>query len=343
MPELRQNFFTKEWVIIATERAKRPEELATHRPSQTVPSFVESCPFCPGNESKTPSEVMRFPASSAEPWAVRVIPNKFAALDSAAQPTRSLQDVWRRIEGFGFHEVIIDSPDHSCCMALLPDEQVAGILRVYKERYTRLSMDRRINHVTIFKNHGLDAGASLQHPHSQLIATPVIPSQVRHRLHEALGHYDDNGKCMFCHMVEREIDAKTRIIQQSEHFVAMEVFASATPFATHIFPLRHMASFGDISPAEIADLGRVLRSLLAKLYIGLENPDLNFTIRSSPSDYASARHFHWYVSVIPRLTRVAGFELGSGMFINTVLPEAAAEFLRNVNAEKAAGTAASAG
>jgi UDPglucose--hexose-1-phosphate uridylyltransferase len=337
MPELRQNFFTKEWVIIATERAKRPEELATHRPAQIVPAFVENCPFCPGNESKTPPEVMRFPANPSEPWAVRVIPNKFAALDGGAQPTRSLQDVWRRIEGFGFHEVIIDSPDHSCCMALLPDEQVARILRVYKDRYTRLSMDRRVNHVTIFKNHGADAGASLQHPHSQLIATPVIPSQVRHRLHEALCHYDDNGKCMFCHMVEREVEEQTRIVQKSEHFVTMEVFASATPFATHIFPLRHMASFGDISPTEIADLARVLRSLLAKLYVGLENPDLNFTIRSGPSDYASARHFHWYVSVIPRLTRVAGFELGSGMFINTVLPEAAAEFLRNVSAEKAAG------
>ena len=149
-------------------------------------------------------------------------------------------------------------------------------------------------------------------------------------------------KCMFCHMVEREIEDQTRIVLKSDHFVAMEVFASTTPFATHIFPLRHMASFGDISPAEIADLARVLRTLLAKLYIGLENPDLNFTIRSGPSDYASARHFHWYVSVIPRLTRVAGFELGSGMFINTVLPEAAAEFLRNVKTEAAAGTAASA-
>ncbi len=211
---------------------------------------------------------------------------------------------------------------------------MASILRVYKERYTLLSMDRRINHVTIFKNHGVDAGASLQHPHSQLIATPVIPSQVRHRLHEALRHYDDDGKCMFCHMVEREIEEQTRIVLKSEHFVAMEVFASATPFATHIFPLRHMATFGDISATEIADLARVLRSLLAKIYVGLENPDLNFTVRSGPSDYASARHFHWYVSVIPRLTRVAGFELGSGMFINTVLPEAAAEFLRNVSREK---------
>jgi UDPglucose--hexose-1-phosphate uridylyltransferase len=337
MPELRQNFFTKEWVIIATERAKRPEELATHRPPLSVPSFVAGCPFCPGNENKTPPEVMRSPANGSDPWAVRVIPNKFAALSSEVQPTRSLQHLRRRVNGFGFHEVIIDSPDHASPFALLPDAHVARILGVFKERYNALSVDHRITHVTIFKNHGTDAGASMAHPHSQLIATPVIPSQVRHRLHEALRHYDDAGECMFCHMVEREVEDQTRIVLKSELFVAMEVFASATPFATHIFPLRHMATFGEITAAEIADLARVLRTLLAKLYVGLENPDLNFTIRSGPSDYVGARHFHWYVSVIPRLTRVAGFELGSGMFINTVLPESAAEFLRNVNAQKAVG------
>jgi len=336
MPELRQNFFTKEWVIIATERARRPEELATRRAAQTVPSFVESCPFCAGNENKTPPEVLRYPANG-EPWSVRVIPNKFAALSSDVQPTRSLQHLRRRVNGFGFHEVIIDSPDHSGCMAMLPDAHVARILGVFKERYNTLSIDHRINHVTIFKNHGADAGASLQHPHSQLIATPVIPSQVRHRLHEALRHYDDAGECMFCHLMEREVEEQTRIVVKSELFVAMEVFASATPFATHIFPLRHMATFGEITAAEISDLAHVLRSLLAKIYVGLENPDLNFTIRSGPSDNVGARHFHWYVSVIPRLTRVAGFELGSGMFINTVLPEAAAEFLRNVKADKATG------
>ena len=340
MPELRQNFFTKEWVIIATERAKRPEELATHRNVEPVAPFVETCPFCPGNENKTPPEVLRIPAESGGSWAVRVIPNKFCALSSEVQPTRNLQHLRRRIDGFGFHEVIIDSPDHARCMALLPDAHVANILRAYKQRYNTLSLDRRIAHITLFKNHGADAGASLQHPHSQLIATPVIPSQVRHRLFEALRHYDDVGECMYCHMVEREIEDQTRIVVKSEHFVAMEVFAAATPFATHIFPLRHMASFGDIADIEIADLARVLRTLLGKIYVGLENPDLNFTVRSGPAEYAGARHFHWYVSVIPRLTRVAGFELGSGMFINTVLPEAAAEYLRSIAADKAIGAGA---
>jgi UDPglucose--hexose-1-phosphate uridylyltransferase len=338
MPELRQNFFSKEWVIIATERAKRPEDLVAKRAVEPVPAFVESCAFCPGNEDKATHEIMRLPGNPSEAWSVRVVPNKFAALSSELQPTRSLQHLRRRIEGFGFHEVIVDGPDHSRSMALLTDANVADVLRVYQERYNSLSMDARVNHITIFKNHGADAGASQQHPHSQLIATPVIPSQVRQRLFEALRHYDDVGECMFCHMVEREIEDQTRIVLKSEHFVVMEVFASATPFATYIFPLRHMASFGDIGTREVTDLARVLRTFLAKLYVGLGNPALNYTIRSAPADYSAARHFHWYMSVIPRLTRTAGFELGSGMFINTVLPETAAEFLRNVAVDKAVGT-----
>jgi len=162
----------------------------------------------------------------------------------------------------------------------------------------------------------------------QIIATPVIPTQVRHRLHETLRYFDDAGEGMFCHRVEREVEDQTRIVLTSEPFVAMEVFASPTPFATHIFPLRHVASFGEITTAEAVDSARILWTLLAKLCVGLENPDFNFTVRSGPSDSMGARHFHCYVSVIPRLTRVAGFERGCGMFINTVLPEAAAEFLR---------------
>jgi UDPglucose--hexose-1-phosphate uridylyltransferase len=216
---------------------------------------------------------------------------------------------------------------------------VAGILRVYRERYNTLSIDRRVNRITIFKNHAADAGASLQHPHSQLIATPVIPSQVCHRLQEALRH-DDARECMFCHTVEREVEDQTRVVLKGEHFVAMEVLASPTPFVTRIFPLRHMASFGDITDLKIGDLARVLRILLAKIYVGLENPDLNYTVPSGPTEYNGARHFHWCVSVIPRLTRVAGFELGLGMFINGVRPEAAAEFLRGVAVDKALGAGA---
>lgn len=340
MPELRQNYFTKEWVIIATERARRPEELATHRPPKTVSPRVETCPFCLGNESKTPPEVMRIPTNGDSAWQVRVVANKFAALSPDAQPTRTIHRSRRTMGGFGVHDVIIDTPDHSQSMALMQDAHVANVLRAYKSRYATLSLDPRIAHITIFKNHGLDAGASMEHPHTQLIATPVISSQIRQRFHQALAHYDEYGECMFCQMLEEEIPEQKRVVLLTEHFVALEVFASPTPFCTHIYPRRHMASFGDISAAEIADLARALRTVLAKLYHGLGNPDFNFTIRSAPAEYVGVKHFHWYVSVIPRLTRVAGFELGSGMFINTVLPEAAAEFLRNVKVGDAVGVGA---
>lgn len=336
MPELRQNFFTKEWVVIATERAKRPKELARQQPVKSVPSLVATCPFCPGNEDKTPPEVLRVPANGSGPWQVRVVPNKFAALARDVQPTRTIHRSRRSIEGFGVHDVIVETPDHSHVTALMSDAHVANVLRAYKSRYDELSLDPRIAHITIFKNHGLDAGTSLEHPHSQLIATPVISSQVRGRFQVALQHFDEYGACMFCQMIEEEMTEEDRVVMTTEHFVALAPFASPTPFYTHIYPRRHMASFGDISAAEIADLAHTMRKVLGKLYHGLGNPDFNYSLRSAPAELAGVKYFHWYVSVIPRLTRVAGFELGSGMFINTVPPEAAAEFLRNVKAESAA-------
>jgi UDPglucose--hexose-1-phosphate uridylyltransferase len=334
MPELRQNFFTKEWVVIATDRAKRPEEMSIKRPAKQVQPFVATCPFCPGNESKTPPEILRVGGGDTA-WQIRVVPNKFAALSRDIEPERTVRRSRRTINGFGVHDVVVETPDHSQYMALMTDTQVANILRVYKSRFAALSADPRIAQITIFKNHGADAGTSLEHPHSQLIATPVISLQVRQRFQEALRYYDDFGACIFCEALQEEMAEKERIVLATEHFVALELFASPAPFATHIYPRRHMASFGDVSEAELDDLGRILRTILAKLFHGLANPDFNYTIRTAPAECVGVKYFHWYVSVIPRLTRVAGFELGSGMFINSVLPEAAADFLRNVNVEGA--------
>lgn len=335
MPELRQNFMTKEWVVIATERAKRPDQMTVHRAAKPLPSFSENCPFCPGHENQTPPEILRLPDGNG--WKARIVPNKFAALSPESKPERTIHRSMRAMGGFGFHDVIVETTDHSLAMAMMTDPQVTDILRIYKTRYTQLSLDPRVAHITIFKNHGADAGTSLEHPHSQMIATPVISYQVRRRFQEAMQHYDDFGECIFCQYIDEELEDGRRVVVESEHFAAVELFASPSPFCTHIYPKRHMASFGDISAVEIADLGRVLRALLAKLYHGLENPDFNFTIRTAPAEWVGVRYFHWYLSVIPRLTRTAGFELGSGMFINPVIPEQAAEFLRNVKLESAAG------
>ncbi len=212
---------------------------------------------------------------------------------------------------------------------------MADMLRIYKTRYDEFSLDPRIAHITIFKNHGVDArhepGASsfaVDRGSGDFVPGPAAVS-------EALRHYDDFGVCMFCQMMEEELELNERVVLMTEHFVGFEPFASPTPFCTHIYPRRHMASFGDISGKEILDLGRVLRTILAKLYFGLADPDFNLTVRTAPAECVGVKYFHWYLSVIPRLTRVAGFELGSGMFINTVLPEAAAQFLCNVKVDTA--------
>ena len=334
MPELRQNRFTKEWVIMATERARRPEELRVHHDRPTkLPRYSESCPFCPGNEHLAPPAVCELRTNGA--WNVRVVPNKFSALAREGEPMRRVERSRRVMNGVGIHDVIVETPDHSLTTALLPVDCVAEVLRCYHNRFREVSDDPRIAHVTIFKNHGAGAGTSLEHPHSQLIAAPVISQQVRTRLYEALRHYDDFGECIFCTAIAEELNERDRIVLASTHFVALEPFASSTPFATYIYPRRHMASFGDVRPEEIADLAYVLRTVLAKLYYGLDNPDFNYTIRTAPHENAGVIYYHWYLSVIPRLTRVAGFELGSGMFINTVLPEKAAEFLRTVQVEAA--------
>jgi len=334
MPEMRQNIFTKEWVIIATERAKRPEELKVKRAAPVaLPEYSPACPFCPGNEQMAPPAVLEFRHN--QHWNLRVVPNKFSALAREGQPTRTIERSRRTMNGVGIHDVVVETPNHSLTTALLPEEQVSDILRCYRRRFEEISADPRIVAVTIFKNHGAGAGTSLEHPHSQIIGTPVTSSQVRQRLYETLRHYDEFGECIFCQSLKEELAAETRIVMASEHFVAVQPFASSTPFATYIYPRRHMASFGDIHHEEVCDLAHVLKTVLAKLYFGLDNPDYNYTIRTAPHENAGVLYYHWYLSIIPRLTRVAGFELGSGMFINTVLPEAAAEFLRNVKVEEA--------
>lgn len=338
MPELRQNRFNKEWVIIATERAKRPEEMSVKRDQKVLPHYSEKCPFCPGNEHLAPPEVCRINDHGQE-WLIRIVPNKYPALNREGEPFRTISRSHRTLNGVGIHDVIVENRDHAATTALMTDEQVTNILRCYKHRYIDLSMDPRVTHITIFKNHGQGAGTSLEHTHSQLIATPVISHQVRERMYEAIRHYDEFGECIFCEIIGEELNSAERLVMTTEHFVAMEPFASPTPFATYIHPRRHMASFGDINEEELKDLGRVLRTVLAKIYHGLQNPDFNYTIRSSPAEYRGVTYYHWYLSVIPRLTQVAGFELGSGMFINTVLPEAAAEFLRNIKVPE--GTEAS--
>lgn len=332
MPELRHNILTRDWVIIASERAKRPEEFAQKKQEKkTIPSHVPTCPFCPGNEKMTPPDTYVVP--SAKSWQVRVTPNKFPALNYTGERQRLLHGIRRIVTGVGIHEVIIETPDHSRTTALLDDRDVETVIDAYLNRFNFASVDPRVEQVTIFKNHGEAAGTSLEHPHSQMIATPVITSQLRDRLVNALKHFDEFGECIFCHVLAEELAEGLRVVLETEHFVSFVKFAALTPFSMLVMPRRHAACFAEVNDAEAVDLARNLRRTLAKLYYGLGNPDFNYTVRTAPLEYKGVKYYHWYLSIIPRLTKTAGFELGSGMFINVSLPEEDARFLRGIKVD----------
>jgi UDPglucose--hexose-1-phosphate uridylyltransferase len=329
MPELRYNVITREWVIIATERAKRPDQFVKEsKARKPAPSFIANCPFCPGNEAMTPPESYIVPDTKG--WKVRVTPNKFSAVSQQGERKRSVQGIRRTVTGVGLHEVIIETPDHSKTTALLSDAQVETIIHSYLNRFKFASKDSRIEQITIFKNYGEAAGTSIEHPHSQMIATPVITTQLRDRLVTALDHFDEFGECIFCRVLDQELQEGARLVLETPHFVSFVPFACLTPFSILIFPRRHMACFAELNDAEAADLAGALRRTLAKLHFGLADPDFNYVIRTAPSEYIGVKYYHWYVSIIPRLTKMAGFELGSGMFINVSLPEENASYLRGV-------------
>jgi UDPglucose--hexose-1-phosphate uridylyltransferase len=327
MPEMRFNPVTGDWVIVATERARRPEEFAMRRERTALPRHVPSCPFCPGNEAATPAECLRVPGTDGD-WSVRVVPNRFAALTPDSDGARRSDGLQITLPGVGRHEVIVDTPFHDLCLALLPVDQVERVMGVYRDRIRFFYQDRRIEHVIIFANHGEAAGTSLAHPHSQIVGMPVIPGQLRKRMEESLRFWGGAGECLYCRTMNDELAAEARIVAQSDHFVAFVPFAALSPFHIWIFPRRHLAYFGDTSDPELADLATVLRGVLDRLHTRLDDPDYNFVIRSLSPQESALRYFHWYLSLIPRVTKAAGFELGTGMFINTALPEASAAFLR---------------
>jgi UDPglucose--hexose-1-phosphate uridylyltransferase len=331
MPELRYNVITREWVVIATERAKRPDQFIRKEERKALPEYDPKCPFCPGNEAMTPPATYVVPDTKS--WRVRVTPNKFAALSYEGERKRIVQGIRRTVTGVGIHEVIVETPAHNKATALLSDHEVELIVQTYLNRFKFASSDPRIEQVTIFKNHGEAAGTSLEHPHSQMIAIPVITSQLRDRLSHALEHFDEYGECIFCRVLSQELEEGTRLVLETEHFVAFIQFATLTPFSMLIMPRRHMACFVEMRDAEAADLARILRRSLAKLYHGLADPDFNYVVRTAPTEYSGVKYYHWYVSIIPRLTRMAGFELGSGMFINVSLPEENASFLRGIKVD----------
>jgi len=336
MPILRQDITTRSWTIIATERAKRPHDFVKDQKEVLeLPEYDPQCPFCPGNEHIAPPEVFSITGSDGR-WKIRVVPNKFPALVKSQRSGERLR--WRNgpyieMPGEGIHEVVIECPQHSRTIATMDLAQVETVVTTYRERFLTIDSSATNQMIIIFRNQGEGAGTSLLHPHSQIVATPIVPVDVRRRLEEAQRYYDDNGTCVYCDIIRYEMSTKERLVESNHGFVVICPFASTVPFEMWILPIRHEASFGQLSDAEIPLLAHSLRSSLTRLHKLLGNPDYNYVVRSAPHYTAMEPHFHWHIQILPRLTKTAGFEIGSGMAINVTLPEEAASSLREVKVE----------
>ncbi len=330
MSELRQDPTTKAWVIIAPERAKRPQQEPKKRHAVKLPDWDATCPFCPGNESQTPPEVFRLPLSTqSSAWEVRVVPNRFAALTSDGDSTvREDDHFFRRRGGFGAHEVIIETPSHNTPMALMSYEQVAKVLIAYQERYNALKKNRQFKFITIFKNHGRASGTSLVHSHSQLVATPIMATYYHRKFDIAHDYFADIGRCLYCDLLAEELEKNERIVAETKQFVVFHPYASRAPYETWIIPKKHYASFGLFPTMHLAKLARVLKDTLLCLYQELDNPAFNLVIDTSTTADEEDPYYHWHIRIVPRLTTIAGFEIGSGIYISTALPEQTATAMR---------------
>ena len=334
MSELRKDIVTREWVIMSPERARRPSDFQHEHEAKAVITKNHSvCPFCPGNEAKTPSEIIAFrkkgTKANSQDWWVRVLPNRFPALMVEGKPNRGGYMIYDRMDGVGAHEVIIETPEHGMPLSRLDEKQFKEILWAYMERYTDLCKDSRLKYILIFKNHGKVAGASIEHAHSQLIATPMIPQQVWIKIKGIEQYYDYRDNCAYCDIVKAESGKEERIVVENESFIAIEPYAARHPFETWIIPRMHSPSFIDMKDSAVNELTAILKLILLKLELCLNDPPYNYTIINAPINSGVISQFHWHLEIIPRLTIAAGFELGTGIYINPVPPEESAKYLRD--------------
>lgn len=334
MSTMRLDPTTREWVIIAANRSRRPHDFVVRNEKRVASSSEGPCPFCAGNENMTPPEVFSYRDHDTHNWRVRSFPNRFPALTTDGNTQRTQEEgLLVSLDGFGIHEVIVETPAHDRMPGQMSIEEVRDVLLAFQERFRALTKEPWLRSIIIFKNHGRGAGTSLEHPHSQLVATAVAPRRLRMRQQVALDYYDATGRCVYSDLALLEADTGTRLIAGSDRFVAFHPFASSRPFETWIVPKAHQPSFSDASPDDVKDLAAILRTILVKLHRGLNNPDFNYILDLGLPGSGNSDHYLWHLRLVPRLTEIAGFEMGSGIYINTAVPEETAEFMRNVRVD----------
>ena len=334
MRELRKDPIVGRWVIFSIERSRRPSDFQLGAAAKRG----GPCPFCPGQEESTPSEVLAYRSVGSAPnapgWQVRVVPNRYPALGIEGALDERTQGLFEKMNGIGAHEVIIETPDHHASLATLPLAHVEAVLWAFRDRTLDLMQDTRFCSLQIFKNHGAAAGASLEHPHSQLIALPIVPKRLQEELTACAEYYRRHGGCLFCALIQQDMQMGERVVVENAAFVALTPFASRFPFEVCLLPKTHAAAFERASREIYHLLAAILREVLQRIHTLLQDPPYNLMLHSAPWTTACDAYYHWHLELTPRLTGIAGFEWGTGFYINPTLPEEAARFLRDVPMEQ---------
>lgn len=337
MPEIRKDPTSDRWVIIAPARAERPRDEFGGDPA----AAARDCPFCEGREAATPGELAALRQNNTahdEPgWTVRVVPNKFPALQIAKHSSGRLEGLHASIAGRGLHEVIVECPEHRIRVTELEHGQLNQVMEIYRQRMRAAAADPQLAAGMIFKNMGVLAGASLEHAHSQLLALPLVPELLQRELDQGRAHWETHQECLWCRLIQAELADGARIVSESAGFVALCPWAPRLPLETWIIPRRHASQFEDATDDELEQLGSLLHEVIHRIeQVSPEaDPAYNYYIHSGPFDRQSGDHYHWHVEIVPRLAMTAGFEWGTGLFINPISSEVAAEALRQVTITEA--------
>ena len=330
MPELRRDPILGRWIIIATERRQRPSDFLVEPPPVTSGGF---CPLCTGNEPTTPPEVWACrlggnQAPNGPGWQVRVVPNKYPALRIEGGLDKAGEGLYDRMNGVGAHEVIIESPNHKDQFAYLPPDKIFYVLLAYRERILDLKRDPRFRYVMVFKNHGRAAGASLEHSHSQLIALPVVPQMITSEMEGAASYYHFRERCIYCDMITQEMQQNIRIVTQNNDFIVTSPYAPRTPFEMWVLPKEHDSGYSRQTDKSLGSLAAILSETLRRLDAIIPGVPYNFVLHTNPLRSDSLDYYHWHLEIVPKLTSIAGFEWGTGFYINPMPPEEAARHMK---------------
>jgi UDPglucose--hexose-1-phosphate uridylyltransferase len=333
LPEYRKDIILDEWVIIATERAKRPENFK-EQIIKVENKSLSVCPFDMGNEAMTPPESLRIDSFGNEvdkdgQWQIRVVPNKFPALVPNAQPFSKQYGPYMLMDGFGLHEVVVQSPEHITNISELSLRQMELLVSVYVKRLQAIKKDSRIESVVIMLNQGKEAGASLEHSHSQIFALPLTPPILMNEISRTRSYFNHNHRCAMCDIIDFEIKEDKRVVYENKEFLVLQPYASRNPFETWIIPKFHDSNFENISAQQAGLFAQCLKMLVDFFYLDLNNPPFNYYIHTGTLGSAKdSSHYHWHLELEPKLSIKAGFEIATGIDICITTPEYTAEYMK---------------